>query len=131
MRSLARECVFKYLYSKLFNPNDEGLFTVLIKDLNENDKIFANELLSAVLENKEQTLAKIEKLANGYKLNRLYNVDKCALLIGISELDNFRNTPVAVIVDETVNLVAKYSTENSTDFVNGILAAYVKEKFNG
>ena len=131
MRSLSREAVFKFLFSQLFNPNDEGLFTVLIKDLNENDKIFANELLSAVLENKELTLAKIEKLANGYKLNRLYNVDKCALLIGISELDNFRKTPVAVVVDETVNLVSKYSTENSTDFVNGILAAYVKEKFNG
>ena len=131
MRSLSREAVFKFIFSQLFNPNDEGLFTVLTKDLNENDKKFANELLAAVLENKEQTLIKIENLANGYKLSRLYNTDKCALLIGISELDNFKDTPVAVIVDETVNLAAKYSTENSTNFVNGILAAYVKENLNG
>ena len=131
MRSLSREAVFKFIFSQLFNPNDEGLFTVLTKDLNENDKKFANELLAAVLKNKEQTLIKIENLANGYKLSRLYNTDKCALLIGISELDNFKDTPVAVIVDETVNLAAKYSTENSTNFVNGILAAYVKENLNG
>ena len=81
MRSLSREAVFKFIFSQLFNPNDEGLFTVLTKDLNENDKKFANELLAAVLENKEQTLIKIENLANGYKLSRLYNTDKCALLI--------------------------------------------------
>ena len=131
MRSLAREAVFKLIFSQLFNPNDEGLFTVLIKDLSDNDKKFADELLQAVCANKEQTLLKIEKLANGYSLNRLHNADKCALLIGISELDSFSDTPVAVVVDETVNLVAKYSTENSTDFVNGILAAYIKERSNG
>ena len=46
------------------------------------------------------------------------------------ELENFKNTPVAVVIDETVNIVAKFSTENSTDFVNGILAQYIKEKNN-
>jgi hypothetical protein len=47
MRSLARESVFKYLFSQLFNPNDEGLFTVLCKELNEDDKAFAKNLLVA------------------------------------------------------------------------------------
>ena len=47
MRSLARECVFKFIFSRLFNPNDEGLFTVLINDLSDNDKVFAGELLDA------------------------------------------------------------------------------------
>ena len=54
-----------------------------------------------------------------------------ALVIGMAELDNFRETPVAVVIDETVNLSAKYSTENSTNFVNGILSAYLKEKNYG
>ena len=54
MRSLARESVFKYLFSRLFNPSDEGLFDVLIKDLKDNDKDFAKSLLSHVLDNEEK-----------------------------------------------------------------------------
>lgn len=131
MRSLAREAVFKFLFSQLFNQDDEGLFTVLCKELSEQDKLFAQELLSAVEENKQKYLEQIERLAIGYKLNRVLNADKCALLLGMAELDNFKNTPVAVVIDETVNIVAKFSTENSTDFVNGILAQYIKEKNNG
>lgn len=124
MRSLAREAVFKFLFSQLFNPDDEGLFTVLCKDLDNYDKEFANELLLSVNKGKEKYLSEIERLSVGYKLNRLYNADKCALMLGMAELDNFPNTPVAVVIDETVNIVAKYSTENSTSFVNGILAEY-------
>lgn len=131
MRSLAREAVFKFLFSQLFNQDDEGLFTVLCKELSEQDKLFAQELLSAVEGNKQKYLEQIERLAIGYKLNRVLNADKCALLLGMAELENFKNTPVAVVIDETVNIVAKFSTENSTDFVNGILAQYIKEKNNG
>ena len=128
MRSQARETVFKYLFSRLFNPDDEGLFVVLTKELNDLDKEFANELLKGVLDNEERLLESISNLSIGYKLNRLRNADKCALLLGMTELDNFKDTPTAVIIDETVNLVSKYSTENSTDFVNGILAQYAKER---
>lgn len=127
MRSQARECVFKYLFSRLFNPSDEGLFPVLCKDLNENDRSFANDLLNAVLNNEEKYFSLIENLSIGYKLNRLYNADKCILLLGIAELDNFKDTPVAVVIDEAVNIAAKYSTENSTDFVNGVLAEHARE----
>lgn len=131
MRSLAREAVFKFLFSQLFNQDDEGLFTVLCKELNQDDKLFAGQLLNAIKKNKELYLNKIETLSIGYKLNRLYNVDKCALILGMAELDVFVDTPIAVVIDETVNIVAKYSTENSTDFVNGVLAEYIKEKQNG
>lgn len=130
MRSLAREVVFKYVFSRLFNPCDEGLFDVLIKDdnLNDADKEFARDLLGFIDANYDEYLSTIEKLSEGYKLNRVFNTDKCALLIGMAEFDNYKDTPVAVIVNEAVNLSAKFSTEKSTDFVNGILAKYVMEK---
>ncbi len=126
MRSLARECVFKYLFSRLFNPSDEGLFDVLIKDLTDESKQFAKNLLNAVISNQEKYSNDISRLAIGYKFNRIHNADKCALLLGFAELDNFRDTPIPVVIDQTVNIVGKYSTENSTDFVNGMLAEYVK-----
>ena len=127
MRSLARESVYKYIFSRLFNPGDEGLFDVLCKELNNDDKDFASKLLSAIDTNSEKYLNAIESLANGYKINRVFNTDKCALMLGMAELDAFKETPVAVIINEAVNLAGKYSTDNSTNFVNGILAQYAKE----
>ena len=128
MRSQAREIVFQFIFSQLFNPSDEGLFTVLCKNLNDDDKLFASQLLEAVSKNKQKYLDKIEQYAIGYKLNRIYNADKCALILGMAELENFVDTPIPVVIDQTVNIVAKFSTENSTDFVNGILARFAEER---
>lgn len=128
MRSQARECVLRYIYSKLFNPSDEGLFAVLCKDLPNNDKDFAKQLLAAIENEEQKYLDSIEQLVIGYKLERIHAVDKCVLMLGMAELDNFIDTPIPVIVDEAVTLVAKYSTENSTDFVNGVLAEYSKKR---
>ncbi len=126
MRTLARENVYKYLFARLFNPSDEGLFAVLCKELNEEDKSFAQKLLDCVLDGENEYLSKISKLSVGYKLERVYAADKCSLLIGMAELDKF-DTPIAVAIDEAVKLSAKYSTENSTDFVNGILSEFAKK----
>ena len=129
MRCLARECVFKYIFSRLFNQNDEGLFDVLLEDknLNSEDKIFARQLLAAIDVKTDFYLNEISELSEGYKLNRIFNADKCAIIIGMAEYDNFSDTPVAVIIDQAVNIAAKFSTERSTDFVNGVLAKYVKK----
>lgn len=128
MRSLARETVFKFLFAQLFNPSDEGLFAVLLNDdkLTDSDKAFATDLLKAVKENQDKYLQIIDDLSDGFRLSRLFAADKCALLIGIAELDNFKDTPEIVAIDEAVKLSAKFSTEKSTDFVNGVLAAYAR-----
>ena len=69
MRSLSREVVFKYIFSKLFNQNDEGLFDVLCKELNSDDKAFAKDLLNAVESNQEKYLnnKKIRDFLTGEK----------------------------------------------------------------
>ncbi len=128
MRTYARECVFKFIFARLFNPSDEGLFAVLCKELDEKDNLFASQLLSAIDNGQEKYLKEIEQLSIGFNLDRLYRADKCAIMLGMAELDNFKETPIAVVIDEAVNIVAKYSTESSTSFVNGILAEYAKEK---
>lgn len=131
MRSLAREVVFKYIFSRLFNQGDEGLFDILLvsEKLNNDDRIFADSLLKAVDKKIDDYFDLIGKMSVGYKLNRVINADKCAIVIGMAEMDEFKSTPVPVIINEAVNLAAKYSTEKSADFVNGILAAYAEGKY--
>ena len=131
MRRQSREAVLKYTYSKLFNANDEGLFDVLLNELNEDDKNFARQLLSYVESGWDKYVEIIDRLSQGYQLDRIILIDKCALVMGMAEMDNFENTPLPVIIDETVTITAKYSTERSSAFVNGILSTYNKEKENG
>ena len=128
MRSLAREAVFKYIFSRLFNRNDEGLFNLLIKDLSDENKVFANDILLSFLQYEQIFLDKIANLTLNFKLDRVINADKCAILVGMAELTKFPQTPVAIVVDEAVKLSVKYSTESSANFVNGILAEFIKEK---
>lgn len=126
MRTLAREIVFKYVFSTLFVSDDKELFAVLSSELDSKDKAFAEKLLEGINNNKENFLIEIENLAIGYKINRLYGTDKCALLVGMAELVCFPETDLPIVIDEAVKLCAKYSTERSTDFVNGILAKFAK-----
>ena len=129
MRSLAREKVFGYIFSRLFNQSDEGLFAVLKKDLkNDDDKDFADKLLNAVINGEDNYNGALNALSANFKPERIFAADKCAIFIGMAELDAFSETPTAVVINEAVNLAAKYSTEKSTDFVNGILAEYAKNR---
>lgn len=129
MRKDAREAVLILLYGDLFNVDrDENEINTLFyeKKLNNSDKLFANSLYSSVKEHEDLLLSLISNIAKGFKLNRIFAVDKCALLIGMCELTYFNDVPKIVAIDEAVNLSKKYSTEKSSDFVNGILAEYKK-----
>lgn len=128
MRSLAREIVFQYVFSRLFNQGDEGLFDVLAQDLSKDDKLFAKKLLDAVTENENRFNDELKSLSENFRFERIFAADRCAIYIGMAELSFFNDTPKAVAIDEAVKLSAKFSTEKSTDYVNGILAEYAKKQ---
>ena len=48
-------------------------------------------------------------------------VDRNVLRLAAYELAYERGTPVGVVIDEAIEIVRKYSTEDATKFVNGIL----------
>ena len=85
------------------------------------------DFLTFIQEKKDVYLSEIENLLIGYKLNRVFNTDKCALLIGMAEIENYPETDLPIIIDESVKLVAKFSADRSTDFVNGVLANYAQK----
>ncbi len=69
----------------------------------------------------------IQKYSNGWDISRLVKMDKDILRIAITELLFSKGAPVKVIVDEAVELAKKYSTDDSSSFVNGILAKVIVE----
>ena len=58
---------------------------------------------------------------------KIVKIDKDILRIAITELLYVKEAPIKVVVDEAVELAKKYSTEDSSSFVNGILAKVIVE----
>ena len=69
----------------------------------------------------------IQKYSNGWDISRLVKIDKDILRIAITELLYVKDAPIKVVCDEAVELAKKYSTEDSSSFVNGILAKVIVE----
>lgn len=69
----------------------------------------------------------IKKYAIGWDFDRLVKMDKDILRIAISEILYIKETPVKVAVDEAVELAKKYSTDDSSSFINGLLAKVIVE----
>jgi N utilization substance protein B len=129
MRRDSREAVYKILFAELFSGETSSDFDNLMfceHNLNSEDVNFANQLLSKIRENQQEINDIISTFSKGYKFERLYSTDKCALIIAVCELKYFDDIPSIVSIDEALTLVRKYSTEESLSFVNGILASLKK-----
>lgn len=78
-------------------------------------------------ENSVDVDANIQKFAKGWDIERLVKMDKDILRIAIVELLYIKDAPMKVIVDEALELAKKYSTDESSSFINGILAKVIVE----
>ena len=88
---------------------------------------YALDIAEQFKNNHEAVDNEIQKYSNGWDISRLVKMDKDILRIAITELLFSKGAPVKVIVDEAVELAKKYSTEDSSSFVNGILAKVIVE----
>ncbi|HBF86294.1 MAG TPA: transcription antitermination factor NusB [Clostridiales bacterium] len=130
MRRDSREAVYKILFAEIFNEDNGAEFDNSVfreQNLTEKDEEFADLLLKTVREHAEEIYSVIDRLAKGYKAERVFPTDKCALTMAIAEMKYLDDIPSVVSIDEALFLVKKYSTEDSANFVNGILATYKKE----
>ena len=94
---------------------------------NSDVKEYIVKIANSYKENQEDVDAQIKKFAFGWDINRLVRMDKDILRIAICELLFIKDAPVKVIIDEAVELAKKYSTDDSSSFVNGILGKVVIE----
>jgi N utilization substance protein B len=69
--------------------------------------------------------------AKGWTLARMPAIDLTVLRIGAFELFHRPDVPVAVVLDEAVELAKRFSTDDSGRFVNGVLAAVARVARSG
>ena len=81
------------------------------------------ELALGVEGERDSIDGEIGELSRGWTLERMAAVDRAILRLGVWELRHRTDTPIAVVIDEAVELAKRFSTEDSGRFVNGVLAA--------
>ncbi len=102
----------------------------LLKD--EQDMIFAKQLLTKTLLHNEEWEKEIEGKTPNWDKDRIAEIDYILLKMGICELLNFSSIPEKVTINEYLEIAKEYSTPKSSIFINGILDKLVKEyKANG
>jgi len=94
----------------------------------QNDvKNYAITIAEKFKENSQFIDEQIQKFAKGWDIQRLVKIDKDILRIAIIELLFIKDAPMKVIVDEALELAKKYSTDESSSFINGLLAKVIVE----
>ena len=130
-RSRAREIVLQVLYQDDMNPDQpEDIRQRFINARLNHDKAlveFAEALLAGVRLNRENVDAQLEEIAKNWKLSRMAATDRNVLRLGAYEI-LFTDTPQRVAINEAIELAKRYGTNNSAQFVNGVLDRLMNNK---
>ena len=133
-RRAARQCVLEALFAYQFSKNER---TVIIDQLvNKKPELkdhydFIKSLFDIVFTNMRWAENTIKAHLENWELDRVANIDKILLKMGICEIYFVNDIPPKVTITEMVEIAKIYSTDESPIFINGILDAvfkdYVKE----
>ena len=127
-----RDNVFKMLFRIEFHEAEEmpeqlALFEAELDTLfdgkqgQENRDYLTNkcnDIFSHITELDEA----INEVSSGWKTSRMSKVDLTIIRLAVYEMRYEEDIPVAVSINEAVELAKKYGTDDSASFVNGILA---------
>jgi N utilization substance protein B len=84
--------------------------------------MFMEELVTGTVQRLAEVDARIASHAAHWRLDRMPAVDRNVLRIATFELLD-RKLPPAVVIDEALELVRRFSGDESVSFVNGVLDA--------
>jgi N utilization substance protein B len=86
---------------------------------------FANQLFENAAARAHELDPVISSLAQNWRLERIAAIDRAILRLSLAELRT-TSTPAKVVINEAVELAKKFSSEEASGFINGILDAAVK-----
>lgn len=133
MRTVARETLFKIIFSSQFNPQiEDGFKHALYKTdkLDENDIAYCERVLKVIEGHGEEFSRILDSRSKLFPESRLFPADRSILFIALAEIKYLDDVPPAVSANEAANIASRYSSEKSASFVSGILAEIIREGSN-
>jgi N utilization substance protein B len=95
-------------------------------DLPQDAREYGTRLARKVLESQADLDARISAAASNWDLERIAIVDKLIIRCAVAELMYMQDVPLKVAINEAVDIAKKFSTGDSSRFVNGVLDAIAK-----
>lgn len=117
------EMVVQLLAAYIQKPGSLNLRQLISKDKED----FAKNLLKTVLEKADHLQSIIIPKLKNWDPERIAQLDMILMKMGVSEFLYFETIPPKVTINEYIDLAKEYSTQQSGQFVNGILDNIHKE----
>ena len=128
-RTKARKRALDVLYASELRAEDP--VTALERALADGEgppNDYTLTLVRGVVEHQARIDELLAQYAQGWTLERMPAVDRNVLRLGAFELLYADDVPGAVAMSEAIALVSDLSTEESPQFVNGVLGSILKDK---
>ena len=129
IRRKARELVLQSLYQSELNgkPLSEN-FLMLREHFEINKKAlpYAADLIDGLLEHSEALDQRIGEQTDNWRVERMSLIDRNIIRIGAYELSYRSDIPPEVVINEALEVARRFSTDEATPFINGILDGIVK-----
>ncbi len=127
-RRQLRTHVFKLLYRTFFYTAEEmeGQLALFFEDagpeMEEQDQEYIRNRLRSIMKLLPEIDGAIDEKSESWKVNRMNYVDLSIIRLAYYEIYHDEDIPMAVAINEAVEIAKIYGGEDSSSFVNGILA---------
>lgn len=113
---------------KRFNE-DNGADQPLLEMFDSEDEVeFATKLLRTTIEHSDEYEKLISEKLKNWDAERVAFMDMIILKTALAEILNFPDIAIQVSLNEYLDIAREYSTDNSPQFINGILDQIAKEE---
>lgn len=101
---------------------EKGADQPLLEKFRDAEDIdYAKQLLKTAIYNQEEYETLIQQTAQNWESERIANMDMVIMQAAIAEINAFPTIPINVTLNEYIEISKYYSTEKSSNFINGIL----------
>lgn len=130
-RKYARELCMKIIFDMIINKEYDIKkldYYLLDEQDYETQKQYIYTVLNNIIHHLDSVNVIIDKYAVGWTIDRIAKVDLAILQLALTEILYVEEIPYNVSINEAVELAKKYSSNESTSFINGILGKFIEEE---
>lgn len=126
-RELALQMLFQSDMGKQNGDQVRKTFWTERATVDDDTRGFADDLFSVACDRQSEIDQLIQKHAENWRMDRMPAVDRNLLRLSVAEFLGFPKTPRAIVINEALDIAHRYSSPESTQFINGVLDSVGKE----
>ncbi|MFG6322685.1 MAG: transcription antitermination factor NusB [Lachnospiraceae bacterium] len=130
-----REQIFKFIFRAEFYDTEElqeqeqlffETFAMEEQEIRDEDAQYISAKSNKIIEKLDELDGMINQRAKGWTTQRMAKVDLTILRLAVYEIVFDDDVPTGVAINEAVELAKRFGQEESSGFINGVLAKFAK-----